>query len=240
MRFFLLALAFLTKIPVKVPGEGQAGDLPVSAAYFPAVGGILGGFLGLLFRGMIRIWPPLVAGIMLVAAEFLLTGGLHLDGLADFTDGWFAGGTRERQLQVMKDSRVGAMGAAAVVWLVLAKVILLAEWGGNFPVMLLYGAGAKMTLVLNLYLFPYARERGTGLAFAGVTWRQAVPAAVMTVLFAAGSGFGVATAFAGSLLILLPLARSISRNLYGLTGDVYGALHEIFQITFLLFITGMQ
>ena len=137
IRHFLLALQFFTRIPV----TGQLADwvgfspamLRASAAYFPAVGVVIGGLVVLLTAALMHYLPaayaPLVAAALGTAWSVWLTGAFHEDGLADVADGLGGSYDRERALIIMKDSRVGAFGAIAVVLAILSKVALLALLG---------------------------------------------------------------------------------------------------------------
>ena len=137
LRHFLLALQFFTRIPV----TGQLADwvgfspamLRASAAYFPAVGVVIGGLVVLLTAALMHYLPaayaPLVAAALGTAWSVWLTGAFHEDGLADVADGLGGSYDRERALIIMKDSRVGAFGAIAVVLALLSKVALLALLG---------------------------------------------------------------------------------------------------------------
>ncbi|MDI9333829.1 MAG: adenosylcobinamide-GDP ribazoletransferase [Cytophagales bacterium] len=137
LRHFLLALQFFTRIPV----TGRLADwlcfspamLRASAAYFPAVGVVIGGLVVLLTAVLMHHLPtayaPLVAAALGTAWSVWLTGAFHEDGLADVADGLGGSDDRERALIIMKDSRVGAFGAIAVVLALLSKVALLALLG---------------------------------------------------------------------------------------------------------------
>jgi adenosylcobinamide-GDP ribazoletransferase len=137
LRHFLLALQFFTRIPV----TGRLADwvgfsqamLRASAAYFPAVGVVIGGLVVLLTAALMHYLPatyaPLVAAALGTTCSVWLTGAFHEDGLADVADGLGGSYERERALIIMKDSRVGAFGAIAVVLALLSKVALLALLG---------------------------------------------------------------------------------------------------------------
>jgi adenosylcobinamide-GDP ribazoletransferase len=137
LRHFLLALQFFTRIPVTGRLADWVGFSPAmllaSAAYFPAVGVVIGGFVVLLTAVLMHCLPaeyaPLVAAALGTAWSVWLTGAFHEDGLADVADGLGGSYDRERALIIMKDSRVGAFGAIAVVLALLSKVALLAMLG---------------------------------------------------------------------------------------------------------------
>ena len=138
LRHFLLALQFFTRIPVTGRLAAWVGFsqpmLRASSAYFPAVGMVVGGLVVLLTAALMHYLPtayaPLVAAALGTMWGIWLTGAFHEDGLADVADGLAGSYDRERALIIMKDSRVGAFGAIAVVLALLIKVALLASLGG--------------------------------------------------------------------------------------------------------------
>ena len=145
IRHYLLALQFFTRIPVTGRLADWVGYSPAmlraSAAHFPGVGWLLGGVVAAFTWGVLAVLPPspfapLVAAVLGTVLSVLMTGAFHEDGLADVADG--LGGTldRNRALEIMKDSRVGAFGAIAVALALLAKVALLALLGSLSSVLL--------------------------------------------------------------------------------------------------------
>ena len=116
MRLYLIALQFLTIIPLPFDTRWQKEDLGRATAVFPLVGLTIGGLLVGLNR-LLEPWltRPLTAALLITALA-IVTGALHLDGLADVCDGLAARGSRERFLAVMKDSQVGAVGAVGLCW----------------------------------------------------------------------------------------------------------------------------
>ena len=235
MKSWLLAWQFLTRLPVTIAGELDEGQMTNSVIFYPAVGAVLGGGLHLLRWLGLRFWPPLTVGLLLVAAQVLLTGGLHLDGLADVTDGWYGSGDRERRLTIMKDSRIGTLGALALLLVVPLKASLLATTLPQlWQTLIIYEAGAKLMLVAAIVAFPYARASGTGASFRQVRLRQLLVAAVLPLALLVVAPWQLAVAAALAAVLNWLLAQHWSRQLGGLTGDCYGALHELWQVSFLL------
>lgn len=234
MRSLILALQFLTKLPFPSQDPITERDITLSLVYFPVIGAAMGAIVHLTHLLLEPFFSGLLLGSVIVLFEFLLSGGLHFDGLSDLADAWLGAYDREKRLQIMKDSRIGVMGAAILLLDILIKAILIASWGGELGLMVLYGLGAKLVMVLGVYVFPYARPLGTGNLYSQVGTKEvalsillAVPAIIITdyrVLAIGGLSLGVA----------LIIALAISKQLKGLTGDCYGALHEIFQIVLLL------
>jgi adenosylcobinamide-GDP ribazoletransferase len=228
------AFAFLTRIPI--PGAGAAGDLSRSVVWFPLVGAALGAVLFAAARALTGHLAPGVLAVALVALHGVTSGGLHLDGLADTFDAWGGGrGQRARMLEIMRDSRIGAHGAAALALLLAGKIFAVVDLlsrGVLWP-LLAAPAVARWAVVPLIVLFRYARPSGLGSAFQERRRRIDVLAATLLVAplpywFGAGALRAGALALAAALLV----AVAINRRLGGLTGDVYGAAIEIAELVF--------
>ncbi len=235
VRPLTVAFAFLTRLPVGF-GKAQDSDVGHAIAFFPVVGLALGVAL-VAAAWLVSALPPTLAAVGLVALLAGATGGLHLDGLADVFDGLGGShGDRERMLAIMRDSRIGAHGALALVLVVLAKVFALSvllQRSELLPV-LLFPAVARWAVVPLIVALPYVREVGLGKTFndrgsaAEVAWATAV---IVSMLLAAGSRtlLPAGAAFA----VALGFAVWMRRRLGGLTGDVYGATIELAEVAFL-------
>ncbi|HEV8635037.1 MAG TPA: adenosylcobinamide-GDP ribazoletransferase [Chloroflexota bacterium] len=231
----MLAWTLLTVVPTpRLNATPRA--LAGSAAFFPLVGAALGAALGGLGMVAERLLPPGPTAALLLAAGALVTGGLHLDGLMDTADGVFGGRTRERRLEIMRDSRVGAYGALAAGLALLGQYACLVELGRTERLLALVVALTlgRWAMALALGLFPAARTDGLGAAYRAEDGRA--PAAVATLLalavvaaVAAASATGTAaerSAAATGLALVVALGggRWLAGRLGGLTGDAYGAL----------------
>ena len=180
----------------------------------------------------------------LVVAGFL-TGGLHLDGLADTSEGLFSRADRQRALAIMRDSRLGALGVAALVSMLLLKLTLLASLSGapRYLGLMVAPMTGRQAIVLAMAVFPpaqpgsglgraFARRLGSGPLIASVAlWAALVAASVLAVVFFPGAlearspwplSRAVVAAVLGALAVAHGLAALISRRLGGLTGDTYG------------------
>jgi adenosylcobinamide-GDP ribazoletransferase len=237
VRAAAVAFGFLTRLPIRVADVDER-DLGRSVAFFPVVGLALGALLaaaGWLVRGRL---PPAAQAVALVALLAWLTGGLHLDGLADVFDGLSGGrGDRSRVLAIMRDPRIGAHGAAALCLVLLAKAAALSALLGasdSWAVMV-FPAAARWTAAPLVAFFPYARPQGLGKAFHA-------NARVVHVLIATGLaspaalGMGARAAIPASVAlgVALLLALTVQRRLGGLTGDAYGACIEVAEVAFLV------
>lgn len=237
MRAFVLALQFLTILPVRVRGEVPPARLRASLAWFPFVGLLIGGVLAALQR---YAWPgaPVRLGcLLLVAAGLLLTGALHLDGLADVADALCARKDRQGRLEVMRDPRVGAAGAAAVVLALLFRWELLCALASQARLLglLLAPIVGRSAMVVALRILPPARPEGLA-----ATWAPAPGHAVaLAILFGLGLPAllmhplpGLRAAAGAALGVGLLISIS-ARAFGGVTGDVCGAAGEVAELAFL-------
>ena len=236
IRPLAVAFAFLTRLPVRL-GSTDDAEVGRALALFPVVGLTLGLTLAVTAWLAGRLPPPVIA-VGLVALLAAATGGLHLDGLADVFDGLGGShGDRERMLAIMRDSRIGAHGALALLLVVLAKVFAvstLLQRGDLWPVVL-FPAVARWAVVPLIVALPYVREVGLGRTFndrGSATECVWATAFVVAMLLWAGARALVPTAVA--LVAVLGFGVWMRRRLGGLTGDVYGAAIELAEVAFLL------
>ncbi|MBZ2190382.1 adenosylcobinamide-GDP ribazoletransferase [Alcanivorax sp. JB21] len=247
MQSLRLALALLTRIPVRLTTPVTAADHGRAVAAYPFVGALLGGVLmGLAWLAVhsgLPVWP---VAIVLVTVQVVLTGALHLDGLADSADAWLGGqGDRERTLRIMKDPACGPAGVCALLLVLLGRCAALAtlltlatELTTTLVLMPLLlapilGRSACAALFLSL---PYVRAGGLGQDAAATLPRQRVSlmlalAALATVLL---GGWVGALMLGITLVVFLLARRQMQQKLGGFTGDTAGALVEITETLVLL------
>ena len=238
MRLYLIAMQFLTIIPLPFKLRWEEGDLGRSMAFFPLVGLTLGAMLAGLRWCLLPFLPLPVVDLLLVAALSLVTGGLHLDGLADVCDGLAARGGRERFLAVMKDSRVGAIGVVGLVLGLLLKyqALLHLPLADKGRVLLFFPAVARFAQVQMAVGARRAREDGLGAAcISGAGVREFVIADLI-ILAAAYLLLGVNGLYC--CLVAYGFTwlakRWFHRRLGGITGDVIGCISELNEILCLL------
>lgn len=237
LRPLVAAFAFLTRVPVS-SGPLLETDLGRSVAFFPVVGLVLGLVLAGLAALLGGALPSTVLAALLIAALAGLTGGLHIDGLADTFDALGGGrGDRQRMLDLMRDSRIGAHGAAALVLGLLLKVFALAAvlQRRDLTLVLLFPAIGRWAVTPWIVLHPYARAEGLGRAFNGEARAREV--AIATVIVAAAVlllGPRLIAPALGALAAAALFALWLRRRLGGLTGDVYGATIELAEATALV------
>jgi adenosylcobinamide-GDP ribazoletransferase len=236
-RRLTLAVTFLTGAPLKVEGEVSPADLWRSMGWYPLVGLAIGAAAWGVYAGLLALLPGLVAAVIVVLLLEAVTRGLHMDGLMDTADGILSGAPRERALEIMKDSNVGAMGVVAAVLILVLKVAALGALArADAAAPLLAGwCAARALPALDVYAWPYARAAGTGEAFtrertpgpvalAGALLVAGVVATVFVTLAVDGvgawyAGIVIAAAAMGAALLV---QTAVAKRLGGLTGDVYG------------------
>ncbi len=238
---FRLAVSFLTVLPVGRDIEATPEQLGRSMGLFPAVGLLLG--LGLcvsnwLLEGLL---PRAVLDCLLVLLLIAATGALHLDGVADLIDGLAGGQDRESALEIMKDSRVGAVGAVGLIMVLLLKYLSLYHVPlelKNAALIFMPTAGRWMQLCLSCYS-PYVRkEGGTGSAFVDNVGQPEFLRGTATLIVASLVlfwGKGIFLVFLLGIATMLIL-RYFESRLGGITGDVLGAVTEMVEVLVLLLI----
>ena len=162
----LLAAQLLTRLPVRVSAEASRVHSGAAARYYPVVGAALGALAGAVFWLAHLVFPVELALVLSTAVSLLVTGAFHEDGFADACDGLGGGGTRERALEIMRDSRLGTYGAAGLGLMLAAKVLTLAAApSGAIPGLLIAAhAASRSSAVLALATSTYARASGHGPA----------------------------------------------------------------------------
>ncbi len=239
---FLAAIQFLTSIPIPVKRELSPETLGRATAYFPVVGLIIGLILAGLNWLLLLILPPALVNALLVVALVILTGALHLDGLADTCDGIAGHKTAEERWQVMRDSRTGAFGVVGIVLLLLVKYVTLNNIPSEFmtAVLIFMPVVSRWAMVYAIFVYRYARPSGLGTAFKQATrWPQFTAATVITLavalaLFPLFSLAGLLL-ICGIFIITTALAFYLKYKFAGLTGDTYGAINEVAEVMILVF-----
>ncbi|HEY0478312.1 MAG TPA: adenosylcobinamide-GDP ribazoletransferase [Kofleriaceae bacterium] len=237
LRPLAIALGFLTRLPVAASAVAPR-DLGRAVGWFPAVGAVLGALL-LAAHGLVagRLAPGLAA-LALVALHAAVTGGLHLDGVADVFDALGGGrGQRDRMLAILRDSRIGAHGAVALVILLSAKLLATAEVVTRDAAWALYASpvAARWAVVPLVVGFPYARPDGLGKPFHGHAGRRELAAATGIAALAIGwLGARALVPTVSAAAAALAIALWLHRRLGGLTGDVYGAAIEAAELAFVI------
>lgn len=237
MSELVRAIRYLTIVPMPREPHGEPDAPGRAAGWFPVVGLGLGGLLVLVDQVMGRMLPPLPAAVLVVVAWKVVTGGLHLDGLADCLDG-LAGRDREHRLAIMRDSRIGTFGAAGLVLFLMLEAVAVAELPSSvrWRVLLAAPAIARVAPPVLARLFGAARAEGQGAAFVASVGRLGASLAVAVALFVTFVALGPAGVVAMALALGAAVAAAafLARRVGGLTGDAFGAAVEGAELVVLL------
>ena len=233
----LIALQFLTRLPVRLPGLPTAQENGRSLLWYPLVGLLIGSLLVLAWLLLQGVSTGLQAALLL-AIWVWLSGGLHLDGLADTADAWVGGyGDRERTLAIMKDPACGPIGVITLVLLLLLKwaaLVALLESGQWLPLLLAPWLG-RWILPLLLLTTAYVRPGGMGHTLAEHIPRASLP--LLLTVHALGMllcGWYGLLALLLALLVWLLVRHYLRARLGGTTGDTAGALVELVEVVVLI------
>lgn len=235
----ILALSFLTRLPTPALARTpDPGDLGRSAAWFPLVGLILGGLLAAALYGLRQIFDPWLAATLTVALWAILTGGLHLDGLADCGDALLPALPRERRLQILVDPRLGTFGTLTLLLLVVLKIGAIANLPDFGLVPLVAAPIIGRWLAVAAGKLPLAQNAGLGEDFAaGLThWVIAIAAILPIGVLVLGVLGNLQLLVAVLLAHLVAIAgAAISHDrLGGMGGDMLGAIIEVAELAVLL------
>lgn len=244
LRLFLIALQFLTRVHVPA-GLGYRDEwLHASARHFPAVGLLVGGFGALVLWASAWAWPLAVAVLLSMAATVWITGAFHEDGLADTCDGLGGAVSRERALQIMKDSRIGSYGAIGLLLVLALKAAALHGLASRDLVLALLALPAAHALsrgvpVVLLVLLRYAGDaehskakpmaQQVSHASLGVALGWCLLAALVALMSGVG-GVALGAAAAALVAITVLAARWLQRRLGGYTGDTLGAAQQVAEL----------
>ena len=233
----LIALQFLTRLPIRLPGVPTPEENGRSLLWYPPVGLLLGAALLLahVVLSGVSLW---LQAALLLSIWVWLSGGLHLDGLADTADAWVGGyGDRERTLAIMKDPACGPIGVITLVLLLLLKwaaLVALLE-AGQWVALLLAPWLGRWVLPLLLFTTPYVRAGGMGQVLVEHMPRRSLPALLtlhaLVMLLFGWSGVG---ALLVAVLVWLLVRHYLRERLGGTTGDTAGALVELVEVAVLV------
>ncbi len=230
------AIRFLTIIPVPISWPKEQDIQPIQAGslvFYPLVG-LLIGFTLLTINMFVTIFSDGISAIILLTAWVLVTGALHLDGLADSADAWLGGhGNKEKTLLILQDTHCGVAAVVAVVLILLFKLILLAELNTNLVIALLLSPVIARTAVMGLLVStPYVRENGIASAMMSSLpikpiWISILIISALIIIWLGWNGMVIVI----SVTVAIMLFRfMINRRIGGTTGDTAGALIELIEV----------
>ncbi|HEB12464.1 MAG TPA: adenosylcobinamide-GDP ribazoletransferase [Actinobacteria bacterium] len=241
INYLLISISFLTIIPISGFGRAKDSSPGKATAFFPLVGLLVGGLGVLLSIGLDEFLPSQVGNVLIILYLTVITGGLHLDGLADTVDALAAKGSRQKKLAVMRQGEVGPFGAAAVVFDLLLKYAFLNSLTASpkLAAILVAPALARWPITLLLWRVPTARRDGLGYGLARSTTAGGFVVASATTLLVI---LGLSAQLGWLNLLLIPIliiialfSAKLSRTLLGgITGDTLGATIELTETALFL------
>ena len=243
-RLFFIALQFFTRIPIPRWVGFDPAWLHHASRYFSLVGLVVAAVTALVYLGAAQLWPLPVAALLSTAAGIYLTGAFHEDGFADMCDGFGGGMTRERVMEIMKDSRIGTYGAVGAGLLVGLKCMLLAQLPPATAVAALFLAHPLSRLAASalIWQLEYARDEGkakplaqemSGAEFAIATACVAIPAIAIGVLGCLPWG-AIGASVVGAAGVAAWLGAKFVRRIGGYTGDCLGSVQQVSEVVIYL------
>lgn len=234
MKNFILLIQFFTRIPINSKIEYNEEKYGKQTYLLPLVGAIIGFFIYLTYKVFLIKFPNEFKGLIIVFAWIIITGGLHLDGLADSSDGLFSYRKKEKILEIMRDPRIGTNGVIGVVLAILSKYFLYA----NTPItgIFLSFILGRTIIILSASFGNYARKDGMAQAIIRYNdYKTFIGSLGLLFLFLLIiKGFFICAVL--TILISFTIHKSIIRKIGGITGDTLGFICEISEIIFLFLI----
>ena len=237
MNRFKLILSLFTRLPVGKMNYSEE-EFEKSIKLTPLVGIVIGSILALIAILLGKIENKLVVGFILTMIYIFITGGLHLDGLSDGFDGLFSGRSKERILEIMKDSRVGAFGVISLITIIIGYIIFLGD--SKYIVVFIMPIVGRSSLYIASRISTYGRQQGMGKTFVekGATKGflfTFILVNLLCVLISVSSGsYYIVISIISSYLLTFKIVKFVENKIDGITGDILGMIVELTQITFLV------
>ncbi len=237
-----LAISFLTIVPVIDRRRASKDAVAASFAWFPIVGFVLGAALTAEDWLLAHVFAQVIRSVLIIVSLTVVTGAVHLDGLADTADALGAGRDRERALEILRDSRVGTFGASAIFFDLTLKILALSTLAGHrrYAALLLAPMLARWAMLLVASGLVYLRSCGSGSTLLGNQSKSLGSRAVFVAIFTLavvlmlGALSAVALATAVAIVIVFKMRWFYRRWLGGVTGDLIGACGELVEIAVLV------
>ncbi|WP_052245408.1 adenosylcobinamide-GDP ribazoletransferase [Halocynthiibacter namhaensis] len=233
---FKLGIMLLTRLPMRSI-TGVVPTLPASTWAWP----IIGAFIGLMTGGTYLVatcigLPPILSAFVALAVSLMLTGAMHEDGLADLADGLGGGSSVEKKLEIMRDSRLGSYGAAAMILTIGLRISAMAAFADPWITLMAcigLSAASRSFMVPVLWLVPPARTNGQGAHASEVTARQTIYCLLIAfIIFACATNILTALTVTVTMGIsTFLLSRVVIKQISGQTGDVLGATQQLAEMT---------
>ncbi len=237
-----LAISFLTIVPVIDRRRASEDAVAASFAWFPIVGLVLGAALTAEDWLLAHVFAQVIRSVLIIASLTVVTGAVHLDGLADTADALGAGRDRERALEILRDSRVGTFGASAIFFDLTLKILALSTLAGHrrYAALLLAPMLARWAMLLVASGLVYLRSCGSGSTLLGDQSKSLGSRAILVAIFTLavvpmlGALRAIALATAVAIVIVFKMRWFYRRWLGGVTGDLIGACGELVEIAVLV------
>ncbi|MDI3519537.1 MAG: adenosylcobinamide-GDP ribazoletransferase [Caldanaerobacter sp.] len=236
LKALILSIQFMTGIPIPINIDVKEDKIYKIASYFPVVGLLIGGILYIAYLLLKDLFSREIVMTFLVAFSYILTRGMHIDGLADTFDGLFSNKDREKIIEIMKDSRLGTNGVLALVFMVILKILFLSDIRQSllFSALLVSPVIARLSVVFSIAISKSARG-GKGLGGL-LLERAGLREFVIALLISTIAGYFVMPLKDLALLYVIFLSftylisKYISKKIGGMTGDTLGAVNEFVEL----------
>lgn len=241
IKGLILALQFLTRLPINIPVDFESQNIKKSTFFFPYVGLILGAISSIPYY-FLAAQNRYIASILTLFFMIFLTGGLHLDGLSDTADGFFSNKKREDILDIMKDSRIGAFGVLSLILLILFKYIIISNFKDYLPLALMFSMGnARFVALIQIAFKKMARPGGLGdMLHSSKPKYYIISSSVLYILLNIFVGYKFLIPLMVSILVGEVISIYTYKKIDGFTGDVYGTCIEIVESSSLLIFWGLM
>lgn len=246
MNTLILTIQLMTRIPINKQIDVDDDMLTRGVGYWPVVGLIIGAGQAIVYFILSLVLPKSAAAILAVLSEICINGGFHLDGLSDTADGIYSSRTKERMLEIMKDSRVGSNGVIASFFDLTLKIALIMASNQTVIVLLLAPIAGKMVQGVLMYKARYAREKGLGHSYIGrISLTTCMVCSLSGGIFMAvilGIFGNWQTLFIPAICFAAAYGfrKYIISKIDGMTGDTLGAGSEVIEILFMILIVAAQ
>ncbi len=244
LRLFFIALQFFTRVPIPHWVGFEPAWLHHASRYYSLVGSVVAAVTALVYLAAVQLWPAPVAAVLSTSAGIYLTGAFHEDGFADMCDGFGGGLTRERVMEIMKDSRIGTYGAVGAGLLVGLKCVLLSHFAPATAIAALFLAHPLSRLVSAalIWKLDYARDEGKAKPLAnemsGAELSIAAACTLLPALVIGALGYlawsAIAASFVAAFAVAAWLGQKFLRRIGGYTGDCLGSVQQVSEVVIYL------
>lgn len=240
IKGLLLSFQFFSRIPINIPIDFNEKNIKYSIFFLPLVGGIIGGGGGLIYF-LLRPYSELIASFLALLTTIILTGALHIDGLSDTLDGFMSNRDKEKTLEIMRDSRIGAFGVLSIVLILLFKFILILSIEDLPIAIILSFANSRLIVGRIISCKKNARPDGLGNLFHSSNPKKLVITSwIIYILILTFLDIKYLIPLFVTSLVGEYMSHISYKKINGLTGDVYGAIIEIGELISLFSFWGVM